>query len=118
MYDKVVSNVKMNQEKSADPYTMDANAEPYNSNECDGLINSHENLCKNKAGKDNLTESREPTNKKQNTAANRGKSWRVCVNTSLICMIVCILAGSIEYKLMRKYLESQMYICGYYGRMR
>ena len=65
MYDKVVSNVKMNQEKSADPYTMDANAEPYNSNECDGLINSHENLCKNKAGKDNLTESREPTNKKQ-----------------------------------------------------
>jgi len=50
-------------------------------------------------------DSREPTNEKQNTAAN-GESWRVGGNTSLVCMIVCmivyILAGSIEYELMTK----------------
>merc|ERR1712127_431400 len=105
MYGKLASNVKMKQERIADQDTMDANAELLNVDGYDQLINSDEDLGKNKAGKDKLVDLREPMNEEQNTAAN-GKSWRVCGNTSLVrmivCMVVCILAGSIEYELMTK----------------
>ena len=65
MNDKVVSNVKIKQERFADWDTMDANTEPCNANGYDGSINSDESHCKNTARKDNLVDSREKNKMKQ-----------------------------------------------------
>ena len=66
---------------------MNTNAELCNTNWYDGLINSDGSLGKNKAGKDNLVDSRELIKKEQNETASRGKIWSVCGNTLLVYMI-------------------------------
>ena len=77
MNDKVVSNVKIKQERFTDWDTMVVNTEPCNVNEYDGSINSDESHRKNTARKDNLVDSRE---KKQNETTSRGK-FGECVVT-------------------------------------
>ncbi len=47
---------------------MDANAELLNVDGYDQLINSDEDLSKNKTGKDNLVDFREPTNEKKHSS--------------------------------------------------
>ena len=99
MNDKVVSNVKIKQERFADWDAVDVNTEPCNVNEYDGSINSDESHHKNTARKDNLVDSRE---KKQNETTSRDKIWRECGNTFLVCMIVYVVAGRMKYELMIK----------------
>ena len=60
----VVSNVKITHGRFANLVTMNVNTDSCNINEYDRLINFYDNHNKNKAMKDNLVESRKPTDKK------------------------------------------------------
>ena len=58
MNDKVVSNVKIKQERFVDWDTLVVNTEPCNVNGYDESINSDKSHHKNRARKDNLVDSR------------------------------------------------------------